>query len=109
MTWLSSHDEELDVQNVSVISTELPDQELPTWPYSKYNVTVESITSMAANIMMQEKERDKRKLNLIIHNVIKLDRGQKTKKLCAELAELNKEGKRYRIKHGKIILREGNA
>ena len=55
LTSKSNHNEEMDIQNVSVISTELPDQELPTRPYSKHNVTVESIASMTANIMMEEK------------------------------------------------------
>ena len=33
-------------------------------------VTVKSIASMAVNVMMERKERDERKLNLIIHNVM---------------------------------------
>ena len=45
------------VQNVSVISVPsyLADQELPT--ASTTDVTVESIASMTANIMMEEKEK----------------------------------------------------
>ena len=68
MTSISINAESEDIQNV-LISTELPDQKLPTRPYSKYNVTVESIASMGANIMMEEKENDKRKLSLIMHNI----------------------------------------
>jgi len=35
---------------------------------NKKQITVESIASMTAAIVSEEKEREKRKLNLIVHN-----------------------------------------
>ncbi|XP_065911357.1 uncharacterized protein [Dysidea avara] len=188
---LNCHDVE-DLDNVSTVSSQPPKQELSTRLSSKHPLSVKSIASMTADIILEEKEKEKRRQNLIVHNVpesnlteaharkkediqnlttlfnqyigvsasitnairigkqgnkprlIKVSLSsreetltilrsrwnlrskehpshvtktfitpdltpleqQKSKQLRAELANLNKEGKRYRIKHGKIILRE---
>ena len=63
---LNCHDVE-DLDNVSTVSSQPPKQELSTRLSSKHPLSVKSIASMTADIILEEKE--KRRQNLIVHNV----------------------------------------
>ena len=66
---LNCHDV-ADLDNVSTVSSQPPKQELrSTRLSSKHPLSVKSIVSMTADIILEEKEKEKRRQNLIVHNV----------------------------------------
>ena len=73
-----------NLNNLAAYSEQEPETAMVvenTQPYeqviNRKQVTVESIASMTAAIVSEQKEREKQKLNLIVHNYV--DRGQHLK------------------------------